>query len=48
MNLIVGRYRLQMNTETGDEYRIDTDSTSYSIIERWKVTVTNGKLDFVK
>jgi len=43
MNLTKEKYRLQMSTETGTEYRIDTDSSSYSIIERCKVTVTNGK-----
>jgi len=28
-----------MSTETGTEYRIGTDSSSYSVIERCKVTV---------
>ena len=37
-----------MSTETSTEYRIGTDSSSYSVIERCKVTVTNGKLDIVK
>ena len=35
-----------MSTETGTEYRIGTDSSSYSVIERCKVTVQQQKQSF--